>query len=155
MGRAGQVFGALAPGGVVFIDVPNECSLWSRLGNLYMRVRRRDWAVNLSPSFPPYHVVGFCPHSLRWLLNGLGYEVVDLRTHRWPNALPETPALLGQIERRAAEATLSVGAWLGSGSGITAWARRPKDKGVAPVCRPGPRPGRASDTLIAWGGKPS
>ena len=120
-----RVFRALAPGGVAFIDVPNECSLWTRLGNIYMRARRREWAVNLSPTFPPYHVVGFCPRSLRWLLDDIGFDVVDIRTHRWSNALPETGSLLGRIERSAAEAALSLGAWLGSGAGITAWARRP------------------------------
>lgn len=122
-----RVFGALAPGGVVFIDVPNECSLWSRVGNLYMRVGRREWAVNLSPTFPPYHVVGFCPRSLRWLLGDLRYDVIDIQTHRWSNALPQSHSLLSRIERRAAEVTLSLGAWLGSGAGITAWARRPLD----------------------------
>jgi hypothetical protein len=55
-------------GGLVFIDVPNECSLFTRLGNAYMRLRGRPWAVNLSPTFPPFHVVGFCPSSLRRLL---------------------------------------------------------------------------------------
>jgi SAM-dependent methyltransferase len=116
---------ALVPGGVTFIDVPNECSLWTRAGNGYMRLRRRGWAVNLSPTFPPYHVVGFCPRSLRWLLSDLGFEIVEIQTHRWPNALPKRGSLVGRLEALAAEATLSVGAWVGSGAGITAWARRP------------------------------
>ena len=56
---------ALRPGGLVFIDVPNECSLMSRVGNAYMRLRGTDWAVNLSPTFPLYHVVVFVPAACR------------------------------------------------------------------------------------------
>ena len=52
-----KVRAALPPGGLVFIDVPNECSLWCYVGNVYMRLRGRRWAVNLSPTFPPF------PHS--------------------------------------------------------------------------------------------
>jgi hypothetical protein len=29
------------------------------LGNLYTRIRGRDWRVNLSWTFSPFHVVGF------------------------------------------------------------------------------------------------
>src|SRR5262249_14744066 len=49
-----RVRGALRPGGLVFIDVPNECSLMSRVGNAYMRLRGRDWSINLSPTFSPF-----------------------------------------------------------------------------------------------------
>lgn len=123
-----RVLRALVPGGVAFIDVPNECSLWTRVGNGYMRLRGRRWAVNLSPTFPPYHVVGFCPHSLRWLLSDLGFEIVEMQTHRWCNALPKRDSLFGRVESAAAEVVLSAGAWVGSGAGITAWVRKPLGK---------------------------
>ena len=120
-----RILGALSPGGVVFVDVPNECGLWTRVGNAYMRLRRRSWAVNLSPTFPPYHVVGFCPGSLRFLAADIGFEVVELRTHRWRNELPGRDSLLRGIEHLGASAVLSIGAWVGSGAGMTAWLRRP------------------------------
>jgi hypothetical protein len=114
---------ALVPGGLVFIDVPNECSLWTRLGNAYMRLRGRDWAVNLSPSFPPFHVVGFCPRSLTYLLRRCGFGLVELRTHRWNNDLPSAYSFWGRIEGWGAQITLGLGARLGMGAGITCWAR--------------------------------
>ena len=120
-----RVFAALVPGGIAFVDVPNECSLWSRVGNAYMRARGRPWAVNLSPTFPPYHVVGFCPRSLRFLAKAIGFEVVDFQTHRWRNELTPRRSLVGRMESLGAEAVLSLGAWTGSGAGITAWLRRP------------------------------
>jgi SAM-dependent methyltransferase len=120
-----QVYGALKPGGVLFIDVPNECSLWTKFANAYQRLRGRRWAVNLSPTFAPFHVVGFCPRSLSAALKTVGLEVLKLQTHRWGNDLPEPATAVGHLESAAAEATLSLGAWLGMGAGMSAWARKP------------------------------
>jgi SAM-dependent methyltransferase len=117
-----QVRRALRPGGLVFIDVPNECSLMAALGNAYMRARGRDWAVNLSPSFSPYHVVGFCPASLRYVLRATGFQPVFLELHRWNNVLPRRPGFLASCERVGFDFALSVGNWLGMGAGITCWA---------------------------------
>lgn len=113
---------SLAPGGLIFLDVPNECSLLARLGNAYMRVRGRDWAVNLSPSFSPYHVVGFCPTSLRYLLKATGFQPVALELHRWNNVLPRRSGLFAACEHVGLDVALSVGHWLGMGAGITCWA---------------------------------
>ena len=113
---------SLQPGGLIFLDVPNECSLMARLGNAYMRVRGRDWAVNLSPSFSPYHVVGFCPTSLRHLLKATGFQPVALEVHRWNNMLPRRSGLLAASEHVGLDVALSVGHWLCMGAGITCWA---------------------------------
>jgi SAM-dependent methyltransferase len=113
----------LADDGLVFIDVPNECSLWSRTGNAYFRLRGRDWATNLSPTFPPFHVVGFCPTSLRRMLLSCGFSVESLRTERWSNALPARRGLLAKLEHLGSSAVLTAGQVLGMGAGITCWAR--------------------------------
>ncbi len=48
-------------------------------GTSTMRLRGRDWALNLSPTFAPFHVVGFCPKSLRYALgDARGLEVVAM-----------------------------------------------------------------------------
>jgi hypothetical protein len=86
----------------------------------------RRWAVNLSPTFPPYHVVGFCTASLRRLAAELGYEMLEIRSHRWLNQLPMPSSLMGHVEGLGAEAALTLGAWTGSGAGITAWLRKPR-----------------------------
>jgi 2-polyprenyl-3-methyl-5-hydroxy-6-metoxy-1,4-benzoquinol methylase len=110
---------ALASGGLVFIDVPNECGIWAPLGHLYNRLRGRNWSVNLSPTFPPFHVVGFCPRSLRQALERAGFDTLVCRTERW-----QLPAeRVAGIERLLASAILSVGQALGLGMGITCWAR--------------------------------
>lgn len=131
-----RVHAALVPGGLVFIDVPNECSLFTSVGNLYMRLRGRQWALNLSPTFSPYHVVGFCPRSLRYALGRCDLEVVALNTPRWQNELPDRPGLGGRIESAGVDAVMSIGAWIGMGAGITCWARRPDGQaGTRPTAR--------------------
>jgi SAM-dependent methyltransferase len=115
---------ALKPRGVVFIDVPNECSLMTRAGNAYMRLQGKRWAVNLSPTFPPFHVVGFCPASLRRLVQRAGLRAFSLEMHRWNNALPTTNSMWAGLERRGLDAVLSLGKMIGMGAGITCWASR-------------------------------
>lgn len=116
---------SLRPGGIVFIDVPNECSLYSRIGNLYMRLTGRDWAVNLSPTFPPFHVVGFCPSSLKWALARAGLSPIRLELYRTQDCLgaPEGD-LHARLQARGLRTALVLGHVLGMGAGITCWARR-------------------------------
>ena len=116
---------ALAPGGILFIDVPNECSLRTTTGNLYMRLRGRHWAVNLSPTFPPFHVVGFCPRSLRRALAESGLEEHTLEVVRWPVALPRTTGFSGLIESAGARLVDIIARMARDGDGIVCWARRP------------------------------
>ena len=78
-----RVRNALRPGGLLFVDVPNEASLTMRIGNIYMRARGRNWAINLSPTFPPFHVVGFSPASLRKALNSVGFDIHSLEVPKW------------------------------------------------------------------------
>ena len=103
----GRVARALRPGGLVFLDVPNECSLYTHIGNVYLRLSRRDWAVNLSPTFSPYHVVGFCPRSLRRLLMEAGFAVASLKQYPMKSSFhPSSAGFRGSIERKGVEAVL-------------------------------------------------
>jgi SAM-dependent methyltransferase len=119
-----RVRSALRPGGLVFIDVPNECALMSRVGNAYMRLRATDWAINLSPTFPPFHVVGFCPMSLRYLLGRTGFHPIRFELHRWNIPLPPTNGCFAALERAGLKAVLSLGNRIRMGLGMTCWAVR-------------------------------
>ena len=119
-----RIKNALRPGGLLFVDVPNESSLTMRIGNLYMRARGRNWAVNLSPTFAPFHVVGFSPTSLRNTLISLGFEIHSLDVPKWRNALPPATSTRQKIERLGFSVIQTVGALIGMGDGITCWAVR-------------------------------
>ena len=119
-----KVHAALRPGGLVFIDVPNERSLTMRIGNCYMRVRGKDWTVNLSPTFSPFHVVGFSPKSLTAVLNSTGFRVLRLDVTRWNNSLPEGRGLIDRVERLGLYAVQKVGSIINMADGIQCWAVR-------------------------------
>jgi SAM-dependent methyltransferase len=120
-----RVCNGLRHGGVVFIDVPNECSLYSRVGNLYLHLTGKDWAVNLSPTFPPFHVVGFCPASLKWALQETGFVPVRLHLYKMTGCLPQRGSgLKPRLEVAGLRMSLALGQLLGMGAGIICWARR-------------------------------
>ncbi len=119
-----KVHAALRPGGLVFIDVPNELSLTMRIGNCYMRVRGRDWTVNLSPTFSPFHVVGFSPKSLAAILNSTGFRVLHLDVERWNDSLPEGSGFIHRVERLGLYAVQTVGSIIKMADGIRCWAVR-------------------------------
>ncbi|HEX8652186.1 MAG TPA: class I SAM-dependent methyltransferase [Pyrinomonadaceae bacterium] len=119
-----RVRNSCRPGGLVLIDVPNESSLTMRIGNLYMRARGRDWATNLSPTFSPFHVVGFSPTSLRHALSSAGFRVHSLHVPKWNNALPQGRTMGRKIERVGLSIVQAIGEAIGMGDGITCWAIR-------------------------------
>jgi SAM-dependent methyltransferase len=124
MALLSRVHAGLRRGGVVFIDVPNECSFYSRMGNLYLRLTGKDWAINLSPTFPPFHVVGFCPASLKWALGRTGFYPVHFDLYKMDGCLPRRDgAMKARIENAGLRLSLVLGQGLGMGAGITCWAR--------------------------------
>jgi SAM-dependent methyltransferase len=112
----------LRPGGALFVDVPNEQGLYYFIGNTYERVRGRDWVVNLAPTFPPFHVFGFSPRSLRALLAKHG-----LRPERWyvypgRSMVPARGGLTGLLEQQAARAVTALSRIGSLGTYIETWA---------------------------------
>jgi len=119
-----RVHAALRPGGLVFIDVPNELSLTMRVGNFYMRLRGRDWAINLSPTFSPFHVVGFSPKALTRLLASVGFRVHNMWMPRWRNPPPRGNTVVGKFEHLGLGVVARVGEVIRMGDGICCWAVR-------------------------------
>lgn len=68
----------LKPGGIFWFDAPNEDGLYMRAGNLYMKIQRKDWVVTMAPTFPPFHVQGFNPESLKHLLKRTNFILDEL-----------------------------------------------------------------------------
>ena len=106
--------------GLVYIDVPNERSLYLRVGRIYLRMRRRDWCLALSPTFPPYHVVGFSPRSMRVALERARMRAVSLRTYpiefsSQPGIPPLMAAVSDLVERSAS--------CMNSAAGLVVWAK--------------------------------
>jgi SAM-dependent methyltransferase len=114
----------LRSAGLLYIDVPNEEALYFKVGNLYQRLRGRDWVVNLSPTFSPYHTFGFSKRSLTALLNkhGLDPAAWNITSPRLPFA--EVGGLFGKIEPAFTRGVMRLGQWMGRGTEVEVWARK-------------------------------
>lgn len=121
-GTVGETARVLRPGGALFIDVPNETGLYFRVGNLYQRLRGRDWAVNLSPTFAPFHVFGFSAKSLRALLSKHGLSVAVWRCYGGRANLPSRGGVAGLAEQAAARLVTAASNVGNLGTQIEAWA---------------------------------
>src|SRR5688500_18092992 len=118
-----EIARVLRPGGAFFVDVPNEQGLYFRLGNLYQRLRGRDWVVNVAPTFEPFHVFGFGPRSLRKLLKKHGLEAREWRVYAGESMVPEgRGGAVGALERLAARAVTAASGVGELGTYIETWA---------------------------------
>ena len=120
-----EVARILRPGGAVFIDVPNERGLYFRAGNLYQKLRGRDWVVNLSPTFSPFHVFGFGPVSLRALLTSHGLRPSGWRVYGGRSLVPALNGSLAFLEPLAARVIVALGRYGSLGTHIETWAVKP------------------------------
>jgi len=118
----GEIARVLRPGGALFIDVPNEAGLYFRLGNLYQRLRGRDWVVNIAPTFEPFHVFGWSPRSLRALLAKYGLTPRDWRVYGGRSMVPRRGGALGTLEHLAARAVTAASNLGELGTYIETWA---------------------------------
>lgn len=116
----------LKPGGVLYIDVPNEPNLITRIGNGWNRLRGSPAIYNLSPTWPPYHVYGFNPRSLSRLLGKHGFEIEELKVYCEPSVRPT--GSLGDHALTAIANKLNTLANLTRSSGnLSLWARKRAD----------------------------
>lgn len=119
----------LRVGGALFVDVPNEEGLYFRVGNLYQKLRRRDWVVNTAPTFSPFHLFGFGPRSLRALLVKHGLQPRDWRIYGGRAMVPAHGGLIGAMERGAANAVTALSNMGSLGTYIETWAIKSKQEG--------------------------
>jgi SAM-dependent methyltransferase len=117
-----EIARVLRPGGAFFVDVPNEAGLYFRLGNLYQKLRGRDWVVNIAPTFEPFHVFGFGPRSLRALLSKHGLAVRDWRVYGGRSMVPGRGGVAGVLEHLAARAVTTASNLGELGTYIETWA---------------------------------
>jgi len=111
----------LKPGGVLFVDAPNESGLYFQLGNFYQKLRGRDWVVNLAPTFSPFHVLGFSPSSLRKLLSKHDLKIVQFRVYGGHSYVPSN-GLLGFVEQQFARVVSALSNHGNVGTYMEAWA---------------------------------
>jgi 2-polyprenyl-3-methyl-5-hydroxy-6-metoxy-1,4-benzoquinol methylase len=113
---------ALKPNGILWIEVPNEEGLYYRIGNLWYRLRGRDWVVNLSPTFSPGHLFGFSPKSLRTILTHVGFSKITMKLYQGSNCLTPPSSNLQKLEHLSVDAVMLCAKLMGLGDGLLALA---------------------------------
>ena len=108
----------LRPGGVLYLELPSEPNLLTIVGNAVLRLRRArpPSVLNLSPTFPPYHVYGFNGRSLGRLLAAHGLRIERRRV--WAD-----PRLQGGIAARAGTFVNRVANVIGLAANMEVWVR--------------------------------
>ena len=111
------------PGSLAYINTPNEPNLLTIFGNAFNRLRGDPAVLNLSPTWVPYHVFGFNPHALRFLLNKHRFKMISLRIYAIPT-IPSTLAFADQFKAFIATQICRVANVTGTASNMYVWARR-------------------------------
>ncbi len=120
----GEIWRVLEPGGLLWLDAPNEDGLTMRAANLVMKARGLDWVVSLAPTFAPFHVQGFNPSSLRRLMTRVGFDIEQLRV--WGRVFPMTgdKTFGKRLAYQGARTVNWAGNHLGGGCYMALWARK-------------------------------
>lgn len=111
------------PGATLYIDIPQEPHLMTRVGNVAGRITGKRTVLNLSPTFTPFHVYGFSRKALETLLAKHGF-VIEERTV-WAN--PEVKARSGLKDKMASTVATQINRLAnrtGTASNQYVWARR-------------------------------
>lgn len=112
----------IAPGGVLYLDVPNEDHLLADVAGAVNRVLGRPGIFKLAPTFPPYHVFGFSPGSLTMLLEKHGFAVDHLEV-RSSTKVPSSGGAKDRLVSLAGTAVNVVANRIGRGHNMFVWAR--------------------------------
>lgn len=111
------------PGGLLYVDTPNEPHLMSTVGNALNRLRGRPGVYNLSPTWPPYHVFGFNRQAITRLLDKHGFVVLDVVLWARPS-VPARGAWGDRLAAFGARQLVRVGNYTGRAANMVVWARR-------------------------------
>lgn len=68
----------LKPGGVLYLGVPNEDSLYNDVRKLFNKITNTSVSEKIKPFQSPYHIVGFNSKSLPLILESAGYQIKEL-----------------------------------------------------------------------------
>ena len=113
----------LKPGGIVYIDTPNEPQLLTIIGNFLNKLLLRKACYNLAPTWTPYHIYGFNRRSMEMLLNKNQITPISFRV-RGDSHVSTSSNLKGRILGCFVELINYIGNKIGLGNNMYFWARK-------------------------------
>ena len=111
-------------GGIVYLSTPNEESIYQTLGNLYYKLQRKKWVINLCPTWNLYHILGFSPRSLKYLLEQQGFEIEEIVVYPGSLVVPKHNSIWGKIESLGIDTVEKIANLSGKSPYMYAWARK-------------------------------
>jgi SAM-dependent methyltransferase len=111
------------PGSFLYLDIPNETNLLAFVGNSLNKLRGSEAVYNLAPTFPPYHVFGFDPRSLRALLAKHSFQTKKIRIRAQPR-IPSSKQLSDRVKALAGMQLMKVANLTRTASNMFVWAER-------------------------------
>jgi len=91
----------LAPGGVLFFEVPHGDVIRFAAADLVLRALQSPFSTHLSPFHPPYHLYEFSRRSVRRLAAAAGLDLLAVRYFPGSNRFPRGPGLRARAMRLA------------------------------------------------------
>jgi SAM-dependent methyltransferase len=75
-----ELYKILKPGGILYIGLPNEDSLFNDFRKLIFRLTEKNKiSEKINPFVSPYHVVGFTRESLKIAAEKAAFEIINIR----------------------------------------------------------------------------
>lgn len=112
----------LKTGGVLYVDVPHEPNILTRVAGWLNRLAGGVTAFNLSPTWEPYHVYGFNRRSLEVLLKKYHFQIEEFTVH-CEMALAPRPGFRGSAQVWLANRLNDLGNLTGTSGNLSLWAR--------------------------------
>jgi SAM-dependent methyltransferase len=107
----------LAPGGLIFAEVPSARWLMGRMLNLAYRVRGLDYVTNLSPMHDPYHLYEFTREAFARHGQRVGYRLAHVEIYACETFLPKRIEPLAQRAMDLTGTGLQLAVWLTAAPG--------------------------------------
>ncbi len=119
-----EIARVLRPGGLLWLDAPNEDGLYMKFGNFYLRLQGKEWVIVMAPTFPPYHVQGFNPKSISAILKNADLSLKSIETLGGLPLQTGAPSLKKSLENIAAKLVSSTGNILNKGLYMSIWVEK-------------------------------
>lgn len=103
--------------GCFFCGVPNEDSLMNNVAQVYFKIRLSKFTPMLAPTFPPYHVLGFSPKTIRLMLQKGGFKVICIERVNY-SSIDFSAFKNGQVLKGLESVVGVIAGWLGEGHGL-------------------------------------
>jgi SAM-dependent methyltransferase len=125
----------LKPGGLIQAEVPSSAWLTNKIANMVYRFQGLDYAANISPMHPPFHLYEFSLRSFEMHAAAHGYSVAD---HRFIVASSYLPKVIDPLARKFMALTKT-------GMQLEVWLQKPATTAAVPSG------GARAESARSWG----